>query len=213
VKGVATRSAEPSANRLIPAVPGGQMTAAETPASERTRHATPSTSQSVAPIDSGADADRSQHPKLPYCSFPGNGDSPKPGAPSQCRILRYLQYGGATPAEISEALDIPIDPSLYRRLKKLRRERAILTDRGRVYITGRGREMAREGYVPSLLCSRRSLFGDGAPSRERETRSVACSFRTNEPFCLSLLPLGEGLHHRLRLASSSATFNAFSASA
>jgi hypothetical protein len=81
------------------------------------------------------------------------------------RILRYLQYGPATPAEISEALDIPIDPSLYRRLKKLRRERAVLTERGRVHITGCGREMARDGYVPRPRRDR--------PGRAPESRSQA----------------------------------------
>jgi hypothetical protein len=80
------------------------------------------------------------------------------------RILRDPQYGPATLAELSEALDIPIDPSLYRRLKKLRRERAVLTENGRVYITGRGREMAREGYVPR---ARREHLSDDPGPRVR----------------------------------------------
>jgi hypothetical protein len=86
------------------------------------------------------------------------------------RILRYLQYGPATPAELSEALGIPIDPSLYRRLKKLRRERAVLTEHGRVYITRRGREMARDGYVPRPRMDR-PRAGAGSRSEAPDRRA------------------------------------------
>jgi hypothetical protein len=86
------------------------------------------------------------------------------------RILRYLQHRPAAPAEISEALDIPLG-SLYRRLKKLRRERAILAEYGFVYITGRGREMARDGYVPRPRRERRGTSQGRSEAPDRRVRS------------------------------------------
>ena len=62
------------------------------------------------------------------------------------RILRYLNQRPAAPTEISEALDIPL-VSVRRRLRKLRRERAVFAEYGCVYITRRGSEMAGDAYI------------------------------------------------------------------